>query len=337
MTKHDKYRVVFFNRFIALVALLTLNCLIPPLTLQMQAGQPTKKPISKNGLLEAIRLNGLSTQELIDRVNQRGVSFQLTSQDEAEFRAAGARPELIEAIRTNYRPVSTQPVNNTPTNNVAANNSNTNSRNTSPTYNVPAGPPLSKNEIVTLLQSGLPVARVEQFVEVRGINFVMTPEINREITAAGGSRSLLNIISAKAAKVTPLTVNTGPDYDDLTDQAITELRGNNNLEALRLLRQAIKLDAAQPTAYTLLGLTLLYYNRDILEAEKAMRAAIEHNGGAVFRVYHDHDGFFKQYCQGSFFVTKTGMTYKADDGNHTFAAEDANISEVKLNGFVGSE
>src|SRR5215469_15536727 len=62
-----------------------------------------KKPISKKGLLEAIRLNGLSTSELIERIQDRGVSFQLTDDDARDFQQAGARPELIEAVKANYR------------------------------------------------------------------------------------------------------------------------------------------------------------------------------------------------------------------------------------------
>src|SRR5436309_1484511 len=65
------------------------------------------------------------------------------------------------------------------------------------------------------------------------------------------------------------------------------------------------------------------------------RAAIERGGGAPFRVYHDHDGFFNTFCQGSLFVSKTNVTFKGDDGNHTFAADRTNIKEVKSNGLVG--
>jgi hypothetical protein len=84
-------------------------------------------------------------------------------------------------------------------------------------------------------------------------------------------------------------------------------------------------------------MTQLYGYRDPVSAEPSMRAAIERGGNAVFRVYHDHDGFFRQYCQGSMFISKSGVTFRADDGNHTFAANDSEIKEVKTNAFVGSE
>jgi hypothetical protein len=60
-------------------------------------------PIKRDSLLEVVRRNLLSTRELIQRVEQRGVAFQMTSEDEAQFRQVGARPELLVAVRANYR------------------------------------------------------------------------------------------------------------------------------------------------------------------------------------------------------------------------------------------
>lgn len=293
----------------------------------------SKKPISKSGLLEAVRLNGLTTKELVQHVEQRGVSFRLTPQDEAEFRAAGARPELIEAIRGNYRPEGAAE---------AATNRPNYPRNSK--GNVPAGPPLSKSEIVTMLQSGVAPARVEEFVEARGVSFTVTREIAREITEAGGTRSLIGAITANSAAAShtkpassAVSSRRGPDYDELTDEAQVALRANNVSRAVSLLQQAINADQSQPTAYSLLGIAELYGNRDPMSASRAMQAAIERGGAAMFRVYHDHDGFFQQWCEGSLFVSKTGVTFKADNGNHTFEAERTNIKELKLNGYVGAQ
>lgn len=297
-----------------------------------------KKPISKQGLMQSLKINGLSTQELIAQIQSRGVGFQLTPQDEADLNSVGARPEVLAAVRANYRPAAA-PV--APTNTTKPSGTTTR-----PSANVPSGPPLSKNEVITLLQNGVPPARVEQVVEARGVAFSVTPDIAKEITAAGGNRSLLGAITEKAAS----PVNTGssspansgpassaPDYDDYTDQAVASLQASNPSGAIRYLQQAIQMDATKPLAFQLLGIAQLYGNQDILSAERSMRAAIERGGAAVFRVYHDHDGFFNTYCQGSLFVTRADVTFKADDGNHTFEATDPIIKEVKLNGFVGSE
>lgn len=298
------------------------------------AAMQAKNPYDKERLLKVVRLNALSTQEVVQAVEQRGVDFQITPAIEAEFREAGARPELIEALKANYRPATA------PTRPPATNAGKPSAK---PSVNVPAGPPLSKNEIVTLLQSGVPASKVEQFVEVRGVSFAVTSEIAREITAAGGNRSLLGAITERAASATssvsssPVARNSGPDYDDLTDQAISAMQANNTSYAIRLLQQAASLDSSKPTAYQLLGFAQLYGNHDILAAERSMRAALERGGSAVFYVYHDHDGVFRSFCEGSLFVTRNAVTYKAKDGNHTFAAEDAKIKEAKINGFVGSE
>lgn len=299
-----------------------------------------KAPYDKERLLRVVRLNALSTQEIISAIKDRGVDFQVNPAIEGEFRQAGARPEMIDALRGSYRPpAASRPPANNPTTPTRPNTT------TRPSANVPAGPPLSKNEIITMLQGGLPAARVEQFVEVRGVSFTLTPEISREITSAGGNRSLLGAITEKTTSANsshsisqpPSTPKSGPDYEDLTDQAVSYMQSSNPRQAVQVLQQAVRIDAARPTAYQLLGFTQLYGFQDVVSAEQAMRAAMERGGNAVFRVYHDHDGFFQTYCQGSFFVSKAGVTFKADDGNHTFAAEDVTIKDTGINGFVGSQ
>ncbi|HEX7317181.1 MAG TPA: hypothetical protein VF297_24995 [Pyrinomonadaceae bacterium] len=294
------------------------------------AAAQAKKPITREGLVKAVRINGLSTAELIQQVQSRGVNFQMTPDAEAELRAAGARPEVIEAARSNYR-LAGGPVTNTSGRGNA---------------NVPAGPPLSKGEIVTMLQAGTPSARVEQFVERRGVSFQSNAQTAREIKAAGGTNSLVGAVAAgyvAAGRTRPAgptrpapAVARGPDYDDLTDQATAAYDARNAALATRLLTQAIALDAAQPRAYQLLGFTQLYLHNDIIAAERNMRRAIELGGSASFRVFHDHaNGSFKQTCAGTLFVTKTNVTFKADDGRDTFDAEDVNIREIKTNNLAG--
>ncbi|HEV8483582.1 MAG TPA: hypothetical protein VGV87_08545 [Blastocatellia bacterium] len=296
-----------------------------------------KPPYNKEPLLQVVKLNAISTQEVIQNVEQRGVAFQTTPAIEGEFRQAGARPELIEALRRNYRAPAPPP---------PANTTKPPASTGKPITGVPAGPPLSKSEIITMLQAGLPAARVEQFVEVRGVSFAITPDVSREITAAGGNRSLLGAITEKApgAPSAP-PVHTpgrapaaGPDYDDLNQLAIASMQANNFSQAIPFLQRAVTMDPSKPTAFQLLGYAQLYgVNQDVVSAERSMRAALERGGNGVFRVYHDHDGFFNSYCQGSFFVTKTGVTFKADDGNHTFAAQDVQIKSSSINDFVGSQ
>jgi hypothetical protein len=66
---------------------------------------------------------------------------------------------------------------------------------------VPAGPPLSKAEIVTVLETGVPSDRVQKLVDQRGVSFAWSDQIAAEIAGAGGSPSLVNSIRQKAASI----------------------------------------------------------------------------------------------------------------------------------------
>jgi tetratricopeptide (TPR) repeat protein len=298
-----------------------------------------KKPISREGLVKAVRINGLSTAELVQQIEQRGVAFEMTADAEQELRQAGARPEVIEAARSNYRAAAGVPVSR-PSNPPPRNNTG---------QPVPAGPPLSRNEIVTMLQAGSPPARVEQFVDARGVNFQSNAAIAQEIKRAGGTNSLIgaitsNYIAAGGPRRTQPTtggpspaISRAPDYDELTDQATAAYDAKDTARATQLLQRAIQLQPQSPRAYQLLGFTQLYLQNNIAEAEKNMRKAIDLGGSASFRVFHDHaNGSFRDTCAGTLFVTKTNVTYKADDGQHTFEANDPDIHEIKVNKLVGS-
>jgi hypothetical protein len=306
--------------------------------------QTVKKPITRQGLVNAVKINGLTTQELVAQIERRGVDFEMTPDAASELSSVGARPEIIEAARANYRAPAATPA--------VAHNTPARTSNTPPAnFNVPAGPPLSKSEIITMLQAGSPPARVEQFVEARGVSFQVTPEIAREITSAGGTRSLVGAITEKSTSETASNnngssspfgnsgpaVNNAPDYDDLIDHANSSAAASDYAGALRYAGEAAKLDPKQPTAYSIIGTLALYYGQDVNVAEQAMRAAIERGGAAAFHVYHDHDGNFGQYCEGSFFITKTGVSFKANDGRDTFETDDSNIKEAKANTFMGAQ
>jgi hypothetical protein len=308
---------------LALAALTALACVTA-------ARAQAKKPISKDGLIKAVRINGLSTAELIQEIRTRGVAFQMTPEAEAEMRQAGARPEVIEAARSNYRPASSLPVVNAGTRGHS---------------NVPPGPPLSKSEIVTMLQAGSPSAKVEQFVEARGVNFQSGAQAAREIKAAGGTNSLVGAVASNyvapgskrgTAAPSPTVARRGPDYDELTDQATAAYYAKDAARASQLLQQAVALDPSQPRAYQLLGFTQLYLQNNIAAAEMNMRKAIELGGSASFRVFHDHaNGSFNSTCSGTLFVTKSNITYKADDGADTFETENTGIKEIRTNNFAG--
>jgi Flp pilus assembly protein TadD len=238
-------------RLLAALLVAAVSLLLPAV-----ARAQAKKPITREGLVKAVRINGLSTAELVQQVSQRGVSFRMTPDAEAELRAAGARPEVIAAARANYR-------------------------------TAPA------------------------------------------VAASGGRRPT-------GGTSRPSTPRGGPDYDELTDQATAAYDARDTARATLLLRQAIQLSPQQPRAYQLLGFTQLYLQSNLSEAERNMRKAIELGGSASFRVFHDHvNGSFNETCAGTLFITKTNITFRADDGRDTFEAADNLIREIKTNKVSG--
>lgn len=73
------------------------------------------EPITREGLLRSLSRKALSSKELIEQIEERGVDFRLTPADEQDIRRAGKylRGEgldaLIEAVREHYRPIIAVP------------------------------------------------------------------------------------------------------------------------------------------------------------------------------------------------------------------------------------
>jgi hypothetical protein len=316
--------------------LLTFVAALLVLSLFVTSGarmQGASKPIRKDKMLEVLHKNLLPTKLFVEQVRTRGVDFQVTPPVESELKQAGARPELIAAARENYRPAAPAAVNtHGPTNTTHGKGGNS----------TVSGPPLSSSEVLTLLQSGVPAARVEKIVEGRGVSFALDPDLARNITAAGGNRSLIGAIGehfrgAATPNAPAPAAAAALSYEDLIDQATTALDKEQTAEAVSLLEQAVKMDANKPMAYAFLGWAELYGKGNPAGAEAFMRQAVERGGAAIFRATHDHDGLFTNSCKGSLFITKTEVTFKADDGGDTFEAADANIKEVKTNRLVGAQ
>ncbi len=87
------------------VVTIVIALLVSSVVFNNNAWAQAKKPITKEGLIEALRIGGLSSRALVQEIKSRGVSFEVAGPIEAELRAAGARPAVIEAVRSNYRPL----------------------------------------------------------------------------------------------------------------------------------------------------------------------------------------------------------------------------------------
>ncbi len=248
--------------------------LVPGATSQAVKQKPgrkttrTKRPIRLTGLTKALRINALSTAELIREIERRGVDFELTDENEQALLAAGATPEIIEAVRLNYHGAG-----------VASSDEN----NTQP-----------------------------------------------------GDGAADDSSAAKQDAELP-SDPAGPGYDEFFDQGTAALHNEQPDLALTHFTTAASLNPSDPRAFSMLGMTYLYWKQDIAAAERYMQRAIELGGSGVLRVSHDHDGFFTSFCSGSLFISPQDVTFRADDGQHTFAATRDSIKEFKLNAFVGSE
>jgi hypothetical protein len=319
------------------------------------------KPIKRDSLLEVVQRNLLSTRELVQRVEQRGVDFRLTPQDETQFRQAGARPELLAAVRANYRGAAVNEVPSAPTPRSVVM--------PKPAATAPAKPGALGVVMMTLTPalaaefrinavSGALVRSVAPSgaaakAGLRGGDVITqfngkpidAMERLRDYVAStpAGTKVHLTVWRAHRFENVPVVLgemlvhNTAFTYDDLLDQSLAALQTNDWNLAGNLSSQAIKLNPAQPLAYGLLGYTLLYGRGDIFNAEQAMRAAIERGGAASFEVWHAQGSSFKDAVRGSLFISKAGVVFKSNLSADEFNVNDSEIKEAGLNGFFGRE
>ncbi|HUQ90455.1 MAG TPA: hypothetical protein VM120_02160 [Bryobacteraceae bacterium] len=151
------------------------------LLLSISASAQSAKPISKKGLIDALKIGGLTQQEMVQFVKQRGVDFKATPVDEGELRAAGASQELLTAVKASFRAPAVEPASS----------------------KAAGAKPLSKTEIVTLLQVGTPSPRIIQLAKDRGISFRVTPDVRTELENAGADSSLVGAVSTMPSSSAP--------------------------------------------------------------------------------------------------------------------------------------
>ena len=92
-------------KLFALINLFCLCFLIFPSVNTAQRGGAT----SKEKLIELLRSRMYKAPDIAAVIKRIGVDFQLTPQIEQELVAAGARPEVIQAVRVSYRALRTAP------------------------------------------------------------------------------------------------------------------------------------------------------------------------------------------------------------------------------------
>ncbi len=139
------------------------------------------------------------------------------------------------------------------------------------------------------------------------------------------------------AQNTPPSDAWAPGYEVTLREGMVALWKNETDKAERLFLKASELEPSGPYAFSLLGISSLYWKQDVAVAEYYMREAIKRGGSAVFRVFHDHDGLFVRICAGYLHISADGVEFRADDAQHSFTADRSSIREFLPNEFVGSE
>lgn len=61
------------------------------------------EPVTKDGLIKALKMRQFKTSDVVAIINEQGCEFKLDKVTESDLIQAGARPEVIEAVRRNYR------------------------------------------------------------------------------------------------------------------------------------------------------------------------------------------------------------------------------------------
>lgn len=301
------------NRFLTFLAL--FGFLLAP-----TLGQEVKGPIERQNLIKALQIGGLSETVLIGFVKDQHLAFEMTISDEDAFRKAGAGESLITVLWENDA------------------------------FKVQPGPPLSREQVVTLLQAGTPSRRMERIVRERKVKIVAETFIaaSDEITKAGGSDDLINAIRKNLIEEKPKedpkpvvvpvvkappAEDIGKKYDAWIVDAQTASKASDPKHALDILAEAENLDRKRPGAFLLEGLIRLYVFNEIGEAGFAYKTAIANGGEVELHVEHTHGRskltMKEQGCFGRMWISKTGVRFEADDKVHVFKFTRKEIMDVE--------
>ena len=163
---------------------LALAALTISLTFTLLGQSPAQRPITKEGLLKAVQLGGLTSQELSTYIATLGVDFKLSEDDRSSLIKTGLDRSVIDVISNNYRaPAPPKPTEAEVEAAQVAQLSN--------------GNPLTQDDLVNHLKSGVKAGVLEKVVEKRGIQFSITQESAMNIETAGGNKSLLGVLFMK--------------------------------------------------------------------------------------------------------------------------------------------
>jgi TPR repeat protein len=104
-------RSVAFSGAMILLCILAVGAFTGVTSSVAQAQQENTRPMTLDGLMAALRAGRgiLPPSEYIQKIQKRGVSFEVTAGVERQLRQAGATTEIVQAARANYRGERPQP------------------------------------------------------------------------------------------------------------------------------------------------------------------------------------------------------------------------------------
>lgn len=134
---------------------------------------PCAKPVTLQRLKSVLQNKTFQTRQIVETLNDCGADFQVTPQIESELAAAGARPQVIEAVRANFRAVSSKPSSNS------------------------SAAPVTKAGLIKVLKAkSASNGEILDVIEKNGVDFQTTPAVERELSVAGASPAIIAAVKS---------------------------------------------------------------------------------------------------------------------------------------------
>lgn len=194
--------------------------------------------------------------------------------------------------------------------------------------------PLSKAEVIELLNSGATPARVATLARQFGISFELTPETKNELSGAGGTPELLKALGEVAPKPPPppvyasLLIEATPAgaevYIDGKLVGKTGTDGQLKVPELPTGQHTVLLKLPgyreEPESVNLVAGDIKSFTKSLVAVKPAAASPAPGPGRATtpasFRVAHQHAPFGT--CEGQLIIGNGRVQFQADNGKHSF-------------------
>lgn len=79
------------------------TCLVTLASSTLALAQYKGEPVKRDRLVQVLRSKRFPARDIVQIINENGVDFKLTPATQNQLVAAGARPDVLEAVRRNFR------------------------------------------------------------------------------------------------------------------------------------------------------------------------------------------------------------------------------------------